>query len=487
MDFTIISNLDQRKESDLLVLPFWKEKKGAHAAAEIGSFAKSAALPIKAQDFTGKEGEVLILYNDGKHESRVALIGLGEKEKCDVEKLRRAYGNLAKAARKCKAQTISLILPSGNETDVVRGVSEGILLSNYSYDKLKHDSIKEDPTVLIKKVQLIGATKKGLEVAKKYGTIADSVYFVRDLVNGNADEITPQFLVETARGLTKKFPKIKTTIFDKKRIVKEKMGLLLAVNQGSSRDPAVIILEYQGNPKSKEVTAVVGKGITYDTGGLNIKTSGMETMKTDMSGAAIALGTIRTAAMLGLKVNLVAVIPTTENSVSAHSYKPGDVFQSYSGKTVEIGNTDAEGRLILADALAYTAKNLKPTRIIDFATLTGSIVIALGDEAIGLFSNDDVLAEKISAAGKSTFERVWRMPLFEEYKAQLKSDVADINNIGGRPAGSITAATFLKEFVGDIPWAHLDIAGVAYQTKEKRYNPKLASGVGVRLMIDLLE
>jgi leucyl aminopeptidase len=281
---------------------------------------------------------------------------------------------------------------------------------------------------------------------------------------------------------------VKATVFDKKRIQKEKMGLLLAVNQGSSIDPAFIILEYKGNPKSKDHTVVVGKGVTYDTGGLNLKPTGsMETMKCDMSGAACALGTIHAAASLGLKVNLTAVIPSTDNSIDSKSYKPGDVYSSYLGKTVEIGNTDAEGRLILADALAYASKNLKPTRMINFATLTGACVIALGEETSGLMSNNDPLAESISRAGNETFERAWRLPLFEEYKSQLDSDIADISNTGGREAGTITAALFLQEFVGNTPWAHLDIAGTAYLKKSRRYHPKNGTGVGVRLMIQLLE
>lgn len=266
------------------------------------------------------------------------------------------------------------------------------------------------------------------------------------------------------------------------------MGLLLAVNRGSDSDPAFIIIEYKGNPKSKEKTVLVGKGITYDTGGLNIKVSNMETMKGDMGGAAAVMGTIVAAASLDLKVNVTAVIPTTENSISSRSYKPGDIYKSYSGKTVEIGNTDAEGRLILADALAYAVDHLKPTRLIDLATLTGAMIIALGTETIGLFSNNDALADGLIRSGSDTYERVWRLPLHEEYRDQLKSDFADIRNIGGRAAGSITAAIFLQEFVGKTPWAHLDIAGTAYlEDGAKRYHPKYGTGSGVRLLIDFLE
>jgi leucyl aminopeptidase len=317
--------------------------------------------------------------------------------------------------------------------------------------------------------------------------ICENVYFARDLTNTNADEVNPQYLVKVSLDLAKKLPRVKATILDKKKIQKEKMGLLLAVNQGSHLDPAVIVLEYKGSANAKEHTVLIGKGITYDTGGLNIKSGGMETMKCDMAGAAVVLAIIRTAAMLELPVHLTAVIPTTENAVSATSYKPGDVYTSMTGKTVEIANTDAEGRLILADAIAYAKKYLKPSRIIDFATLTGGIEIALGSEATGMMSNDDALADLFIRAGSETFERVWRMPLFEEYKDNLKSDVADIKNVGTRSASSCTAGIFLQQFVEKTPWVHFDIACTAYFNEAKRYQPKFGTGIGVRLMIEFLK
>jgi leucyl aminopeptidase len=491
MNFATESNIAKRKHADLVVLPFWKGDKEAVAAAEVGTLQKLANLPIHGKDFTGKEGEVIVLFTGEGPEPRVALLGLGEKEKITVEKLRRAYSNVTQKAHSSKAISMNIIFPhieSLDESDIARGLSEGILLTNYVFDKLHHEKVKKERKVLLEKITFVGAGKKALESATKYSKIIEGVYLARDLINSNADDMTPQALSNEAKSLAKKFANVKATVFDKKRIEKEKMGLLLAVNQGSSIDPAFIILEYKGNPKSKDLTVVVGKGVTYDTGGLNLKPTGsMETMKCDMSGAACALGTIHAAASLGLKVNLTAVIPSTDNSIDSKSYKPGDVYQSYLGKTVEIGNTDAEGRLILADALAYSVKNLKPTRMINFATLTGACVIALGEETTGLMSNNDHLAESISRAGNETFERAWRLPLFEEYRSQLDSDIADISNVGGREAGTITAALFLQEFVGSTPWAHLDIAGTAFLKKARRYHPKYGTGVGVRLMIELLE
>lgn len=351
----------------------------------------------------------------------------------------------------------------------------------------KAHALKKGGAQLLEEVTFAEATKDAEKIIKESLTLSEAVYFARDLVNGNADMVTPQHLAAVAHGIAKGSKKVKTTVLTKKEIEKEKMGLLLAVNQGSHRDPAFIIVSYKGNPSSKDHTVLIGKGITYDTGGLNLKPTGsMETMRCDMGGAAAVLGTLKAIADLELKVNVTAVVPSTENSISATSYKPGDVYTSHSGKTVEIGNTDAEGRLVLADALSYTTKKLKPTRIIDFATLTGAMVITLGEVATGMMSNDDKLAESIACAGNATYERAWRLPLFEEYKKQLKSDVADIKNIGGKEAGSITAALFLQEFVGETPWAHLDIAGTAFLSQERFYNPKLATGVGVRLAVELL-
>jgi leucyl aminopeptidase len=491
MDFTVVANLESRKHADLLVLPFWQVKGSVKGVSVYGKLESYTKTPLETSDFKGKEGEVLYLYTDEKQEKRIAMLGLGDSAKLNVERLRRSFSNLTKSCHSKKIKNINVVtplVPSLSEEDVVRAVSEGLLLSNYTFNRYRGHSKQEHTPSLLEKVTLIAAGKHGLSIADKYKLIVEGVYLARDLVNGNADDITPTYLAEVATGFAKEFKSIKTTILNKKRLEKEKMGLLLAVNRGSRDEPVLIIMEYVGNPKSKEKTIVVGKGVTYDTGGLNLKPTGsMETMKCDMGGAATAFGTIYSAAKLKLKTNLTVVVPSTENSISAESYKPGDVYTSYNGKTVEIGNTDAEGRLILADALSYAVKNLHPTQIIDFATLTGAMEIALGNETTGLMSNNDALADSLIRAGSDTFERAWRLPLFEEYKDQLKSDIADIRNIGGRAAGSITAALFLQEFVENTPWAHFDIAGTAFLNDAKRYHPKYGTGIGVRLMIDFLQ
>jgi leucyl aminopeptidase len=484
----------KRAKSDLLVVPFWKGKKEAELACDFQAILEQVLLPIKSGDFQGKEKEAILLYLKGEPESRILLLGLGEEDNVTVESLRRAAKCVTRLCQKFKLKEINFILPQSKRLDatsITRGVTEGIFLANYRFEQLKgKESLKEDATTLLEKVTLFGGDSKSFEAAIHSEALSLGVNLARDLVNGNADDVTPQHLGQVAKSLAKKYKEVKAMVHDKKWIEKEKMGLLLAVNQGSHREPAFIVVEYKGDPKSKDTTVVVGKGITYDTGGLNLKPTGsMETMKCDMSGAAAALGTILCCAELKIKKNVTAVIASTENPIGPSSYKPGDVVTSYLGKTVEIGNTDAEGRLILADAVAWACKNLKPSRMIDFATLTGAVVVAIGDEMSGLFTTNEALRDQFIEAGNQTYDRVWPLPLHEDYKDLLKSDIADMNNCGtARMAGATVGAIFIQAFVDEkIPWAHCDIAGTAFLKSDKRYLPKHATGVGVRLMIQFLE
>lgn len=485
MEFFSCSSQEQhRKTIDLIILPFWEEANKAEKASKL--FKTDFSDSIAMKDFNGREGELLFLYGSKElPDKRIALLGLGKKEKLTVEKLRRAYSQVAKACHQKKIHEICLFLPQSilDEKAVVTGVAEGMLLANYVFNKLKS---KSEENNLIKRVGIIGVSKQGINIAKRCGIIAEGIYLARDLVNGNADDINPEYLVQMSKNLSRKLP-LKATILGKREIEKEKMGLLLAVNRGSAQDPALIVLSYRGRPGSKHHTVIVGKGITYDTGGLNLKpVASMETMKADMAGGAAALGTIYAAASLRLKVNVSVVIPVTENSIDSKSFKPGDVYKSSKGLTIEVVNPDAEGRLVLADAITYAKKKLAPTCLIDIATLTGGIDIALGNEACGLFSNDEALSQALVRSSQNTFERVWRLPIYEEYREVLKSDIADMKNSAGRSASSILAAKFLQEFVEDTPWAHLDIASVAYLNEKKRYQPKYGTGFGVRLLIDLL-
>ncbi|UCD55961.1 MAG: leucyl aminopeptidase, partial [Candidatus Hydrogenedentota bacterium] len=295
--------------------------------------------------------------------------------------------------------------------------------------------------------------------------------------------LTPTALANRAKALSRKHG-FRCTVLTPDRIKQLRMGAFLAVAQGSHQPPRLIVVEHKGGGTSKPLV-LVGKAITFDSGGISLKPwEGMEEMKDDMSGGAAVLGAVCGAAMLKLPINLVGIIPSTENLPGGGAYKPGDVLRSMSGITIEVVSTDAEGRLILADALAYAAR-YKPATIIDLATLTGACVIALGHVNSGLMGNDEKLIGKMEAASRLTSEKVWRLPLDEDYAKQIKSDIADVKNVGGRPAGTITAAMFLKKFVKDIPWAHLDIAGTAWSKEARPYCPKGATGVGVRLLTQL--
>lgn len=468
---------------DVVVVPFFQGKDKAEPACSVTDFDKETLLPVSLGDFKGKEGESLLLYRSGK-EKRVLLLGLGKKKGCTADQMRRAYGSAVRHLRAKKILKISVIMP---EVGLACPIFEGIKLANYRYDQLKKQTLKESHPPL-EKVAMGPVSQKEAKELEEAEIVLKAVDLARDLVNGNADSINARALTLLAEELSSKFKAVKTHILDKPKLEKAKLGFILAVNKGAAMDPALVVMEYQGNPSSKEKTAFVGKGITYDTGGLNLKPTGsMETMKCDMAGSAAVLGIIQAAAELKLKCNLIGVLAIAENAIGPLSYKPGDVIVGHAGKTVEVNNTDAEGRLVLSDALSYVQEEYEPTRIIDLATLTGGIVIALGEDAAGLFSNDEALAKEIQAAAERTHERVWRMPLFPEHKEMLKSQIADLKNSGGKKASSSTGAMFLQEFIKDVPWAHLDIAGTAYLSDPKGYHPTLATGFGVRLLIDLLK
>lgn len=463
---------DKRDAADVLVIPFWK--------GTLDCDVKDVQPVLRSGDFKGDNGETHFVYPEGFKESKILLLGLGDKETNDF--LRKAYASAVKAVRKVKAKSVNFILP---ENASLEAVLQGILLSNYAFDHLKGETLKDAPP-LLEKIGIIGSQDEA--TLKEIQTIVDGVFFARDLVNGNADDITPARLGSEAKELEKISKNVNVTVFDRKWLEKEKMGLILAVGKGAEVDPVLIQATYTGNPSSKEQIVLVGKGVTYDTGGLSLKpTDAMLDMKCDMGGAAAVLGTLRVVAFLGLKVNVTALVPSVENALDSKSYKLGDVYRSYSGKTVEINNTDAEGRLILADALTYAVKNLNPSYLIDLATLTGAVVVALGENVAGLCSNDDVLSAQLLDASKDSTDALWRLPLVNEYKDQLKSGIADLINSGGRAAGSITAALFLQEFVGETKWAHLDIAGGAYLSKPRDYHPTKATGYGVQLLVKFLK
>ena len=462
---------------ETLCLPFYSKGDKvvfAQKATSVSSFFKVNTLP---KEFYAKRGEVCSLYLDKQYKKQVLLLGLGPKEEVDDEEIKKAYGSLVKNAHRMKLTELSILPVMGDkDSTYLTSVCEALYSANYRFDKYK--KVKSH---LLKSVDIIGenisAPEKGLK------GIYQGVYLARDLVNQNADEADANHLSNLSKKLSKQYAKLQVKILGEKELKKVGCNLILAVNQASKRKPALIIFQYKGDPKSKKNLAIIGKGVTYDTGGLSLKpSSGMLNMKSDMSGAAAVLGTVEAVCRLKLKQNVIFAIPVVENCIGAGSYKVGDVFTAYNKKTVEVVNTDAEGRLILADALAYIDKNYKPDCLVDICTLTGAVVVALGEEASGLMSNSDALAESITKQGKYGLDRVWRLPLFREYEKLIDSKIADLKNSGGRAAASITAALFLKEFVKQTKWAHLDIAGTAFQEGKKEYLPKGATGVGVSLL-----
>jgi leucyl aminopeptidase len=444
-------------------------------------------------DFFGKEGEHLLFYPEkGKpgmpSARRILVVGLG-KEELSRELFRKAGGTIASLAMKSKAKELLLVLPDlvCDSEAMVEGLSEGLVLGAYRFKKYKTKNDPEASGEMLQQAALYASNSKGLAKALKFGEIgAQSACQARDMANEPASHWTPSHFSEYGRQLAAAHG-MACTVLDQARLKKLGLGGILAVNQGSACPPEMVILEYAVKP-SAPTLLLVGKGLTFDSGGISLKPSaGMEEMKYDMCGGAAVLCAMQAIAQAKLKgLNLVAIVPATENLPGPAALKPGDVITQYGGKTVEVVNTDAEGRLILADALAYGIKKYKPDMVIDVATLTGAVIVGLGHHRTGLLSNDDALCDRLLAAGERSGEPLWRLPLDPEYTKQLKSEIADLKNVGKRDGGTITAAAFLKEFVGKTPWAHLDIAGTAWDFTEKSYIPKGPSGIAVRTLFDFV-
>ncbi|HUI29992.1 MAG TPA: leucyl aminopeptidase [Candidatus Acidoferrales bacterium] len=494
MKFEFLEKKATAVKSDALILLLTKDDLAAGKEGKVhygkvdhlfGDHKKQIEAALKAGGFEGDKEQELSVYSVGAHRI-VFLIGLGEKSQLTNEKIRRTAAAGIKGARHAKAKsavisTLDSTVEQLSDYETVHAIVEGIKLGYYRFDKYltqrKEKSEVEGVTVALENV----SSAIGKKAARDAEILCDAVCLTRDLSNAPANEVYPEVLAEVASDMAKKYH-LQARILDEKQIRKLKMGGLLAVNSGSARPPRFITMEYKGNPKSRDWYAIVGKGITFDSGGISIKpSSNMGEMKMDMAGAAAVIGTMQAVAALKIPVNIAGIAPCTENLPSGSAYKPGDVVTTMSGITIEVDNTDAEGRIILSDGLYY-AQRYRPKAIIDLATLTGACVVALGQHATGMFGTGDEVMAQLKEAGEKTYERVWQMPIFEEYEKQIKSDIADVKNVGGRWAGAITAALFLKKFVGDYPWVHLDIAGTAMLEEVTDYAPKGGSGVGVRLL-----
>lgn len=465
---------------------------GATGAIDAALGGQIQAL-IAGGDFRGKPNEVAVLYPNGALPARrVILVGLGKREKFTLDTIRQASATAAKKARDLGVTHLHTIVHGAGVGEMApeqaaAAVVEGTLLGLYRFHELKTqlDEVRPDLDALTL-VEWDAARQGALEAGARVGQIvAESTRLARDLENRPANIATPSYMASIAQNVAAEVG-LRCEVLDKAALTALGMGALLSVNQGGGEPAHLVILEHNAGRADLPTVALVGKGITFDTGGISLKPSeNMHRMKGDMGGAAAVIGALRAAALLALPLHVVGLLPLTENMPDAHATKPGDVVRSLKGLTIEILNTDAEGRLILADALTY-AQTFAPQAIFDIATLTGGRVIALGEHAAAVMG-DDALIARLRAAGEATYERVWPLPLFEEYGESLKSVVADVANVGGRAASSILGGFFLSKFVPDgVPWAHIDIAGLDIAEKDAPYVPKGATGYGTRLLVDTL-
>ncbi len=451
--------------------------------------SKSVLEAIKGSGFTGRADESITVLGDEPR--KLTLIGLGKEDALTIRGARAALYSASKIARRQRDAAIGIHFPytiaNLDAAATARLLADYLAQTDYKYDAFI--TVKKDekpPAISATLIPPAGLDGKPLREAElEASAVTEGIRTVRDLGNAPANLMTPAKLAERAEEVAKSVG-VKCTVYGKREIERMKMGGLLAVNRGSHEEPRFVVMEYAPR-RAKQHVALVGKGITFDSGGISIKPAEkMEEMKFDMCGAAAVIGTVEAAAKLELPVKVTGIFASTENLPGGGAYKPGDIITMMSGKTVEIVNTDAEGRMILGDALHYASK-LKPDHILDYATLTGACVVALGSEAAGLFCNNDELARKLIECGDSVGERLWRLPEWDEYKELIRSEWADMKNSGGRWGGAISAALFLKEYVDCPSWAHLDIAGTAYAEHETAREARGATGAGVRVTIAFLE
>jgi leucyl aminopeptidase len=473
-----------------LVVPVFSGEALANAAQLAdGAVGGAISEAISTGEFKGAFGDTLLVHAIDRPFKRVLAIGLGDRARFEESSLARYAGVAVRMLGRRGLTEIAIALPSqaaGHETLAADTIAQGAIAASFeisTYQREPEKAVKVTAVTILSD----GLDAAALERGARNGTIVgEAVNLARRLAVTPANDMTPTILAREAETAGREAG-LEVQVHDEAWAREKGMGSFLSVARGSAEPPTFIVLRHNGDPTSKELLALVGKGITFDTGGISIKPAErMEDMKYDMSGGAAVIAALCAIGKLNLKVNVVGIVPATENMPGGKATKPGDIVTAMNGKTIEVINTDAEGRLILADALSY-ANELGATRIIDTATLTGAVVIALGHAAAAIVANDDALADRFVAASKTSGERFWRMPYYEDYAKQMKSDIADLKNTGGRPAGTLTAAAFLKSFVADTPWVHVDIAGTAYLDGESGWQAKGPTGIPVRTFVALAE
>jgi leucyl aminopeptidase len=487
------SKIDKKKKISILVIGIFENGHDFTQLNEIDpSLATTVQEVIDNKEFKGLLGSIMILYTVGDGLiKKVMLIGLGKREKFTNEIARIIAGKAALKAKEMGLADISLI-PFFNKLDegLIEAIAEGILLSLYSFNRYKTNN-EDDASLNPNEVSILTSSEPSMyqPLIDKVNLVVQAVNFARDLGNLPPNECSPAHLASIATSLGNEYH-MKTRIIERYEMESMKLAGIVAVGKGSNNPPKMIILEYNGAPEEQKPYLLIGKAVTFDTGGISLKPGDkMDEMKFDKCGGCTVLGILKAISSLKLSLNIVGIIPCVENMPSAASYRPGDIIQMYSGKTVEVLNTDAEGRIILADAIAYGINSYDPKAIIDLATLTGACIIALGANVAAAIGTSKELIYRLTSTSQETGEKIWELPLYDEFHDQLRSSVADIKNIGGRPGGAITAAAFLSNFTDDVPWVHLDIAGPAWTqegTYERSYNPKGATAFGLRTIIKLL-
>lgn len=479
------------KSTQALIIPAYKEKKNIKLYSSSAVLNEQTEKLFKRGEFDGAPGSSVKLYDIDGYET-VVIFAMGKnKDKYPGEESRRNANSMLAQISKYKSADIDLRMIDELATDLnaepaklIAATAEGLILGNYKFDKYITKSKEESKKRRLEKVSLITELPKSSSIVNEVKQICESVIYARDLINEPGGVINSEKLADEVKAKGKELG-FSVNVFNKKKIEELGMGGLLGVNAGSAYEPRLIIAEHK-HEKAKKTLLMVGKGVTFDSGGISLKPgSKMWEMKMDMAGSGAVIGAMTAIAKLKPKLNVVMIVPATDNMPDACAQKPGDILKMYNGKTVEVDNTDAEGRLILADALAYGIETYKPDVTVDLATLTGACVVALGYHAAALLTNNDELAADMLAAGDESFERVWQMPAFDEYDKQIKSNFADVKNVGsGRDAGTITAGKFLERFVDSKPWIHIDIAGTAMLPSARDYSCEAGTGYGVRLLVE---